>query len=369
MFYVLSGIQLKTQCNLPTFADFEGQETDLPTIELSVANEPFSASTILHTFYHKDINITVLEKGWLYTLAADKNYQLYVSEDYKKLTAHITAQQSHYVKLQPLLRTAIECASASYGLISLHSACVETERKAICFTAFSGVGKSTRAQSWVKANSAEFISGDRPQIKITYSGVFACGVPWDGKEKIYRNISLPLTAICRVIRSKKTKIRKLTVSQARRILSTQCFIPMWDTDTAVKIMALITVLCQRVPIYNMFCGPDEDSAREVKKILYEHQNDILEEEKDMKIKNGYVLRTIADQYVVMPTGENISDFAGTIILNSVSAFVWKKLEKGLSRDELLIEILDEFEIESDIAEKDLDDLILKLQGYGVIEEI
>ena len=78
MFYVLAGVQLKTQCAIPSFAEFEGEESSLPTIEFTVSQEPFIPQTILQTIYHKDINITVLENGWLYTLAVDENYKLEV---------------------------------------------------------------------------------------------------------------------------------------------------------------------------------------------------------------------------------------------------------------------------------------------------
>ena len=88
----------------------------------------------------------------------------------------------------------------------------------------------------------------------------------------------------------------------------------------------------------------------------------------MKIKSGFILRNIADQYVVMPVGDNISNFNGTIVLNSISAFVWEKLQNNISRDELLLEILNEFEVESEVAEKDLDCLIAKFKNFDVIEE-
>ena len=41
---------------------------------------------------------------------------------------------------------------------------------------------------------AEWLSGDRPGIRLTKSAVLACGMPWDGKERIYRNAAVPLLA-------------------------------------------------------------------------------------------------------------------------------------------------------------------------------
>lgn len=367
MLYVLPGIQLNSSCRIPDFDDFVGNDEGKPTVYLQVIQEAFSPKKIIHTFDHTDINVAVLEEDWLYTLSEDSDYQLLVSSDYKKMTAYITAPYIHYQKLQPLLRSALECASAYRGIISLHSACVEVEGYGVCFTAPSGVGKSTRARSWEKAFGAKMISGDRPQIKKCENGYYACGVPWDGKECIHMNVSVPLLAICRVVRSSHTKIRKLSVTQARRVLMQQCFIPMWDTDTSMRIMELITILCRKMSVYMVFCGPDEKAAQEVRNLLCLNQDNILEEEKDMKIKSSFILREVAGEYLVVPTGENIEIFDGAIVLNEISAFVWKKLENGTSRDELLADILDEYDVEQNIAEQDLDDLLDRMRSYGVLE--
>ena len=88
----------------------------------------------------------------------------------------------------------------------------------------------------------------------------------------------------------------------------------------------------------------------------------------MKAKPGFVLRNVVDEYILMPTGENIGKFNGTVLLNSVSAFVWEKLQNSLTREELLQEILNEFEVEKAVASADLDTLLETLKGYDVIED-
>ena len=64
----------------------------------------------------------------------------------------------------------------------------------------------------------------------------------------------------------------------------------------------------------------------------------------MKAKEGFVLRNIVDEYILMPTGDNIAKFQGTVLLNEVSAFVWEKLQNPISEADLLQAILDEFEV-------------------------
>ena len=88
----------------------------------------------------------------------------------------------------------------------------------------------------------------------------------------------------------------------------------------------------------------------------------------MKAKQGFVLRNVVDEYILMPTGDNIGKFNGTVLLNEVSALVWEKLQNPISREDLLKAILDEFEVEKAVAAADLDALLAKLKEYGVISE-
>ena len=88
----------------------------------------------------------------------------------------------------------------------------------------------------------------------------------------------------------------------------------------------------------------------------------------MKAKSGFVLRNVVDEYILMPTGDNIGQFNGSVLLNEVSAFIWEKLQNPTSKEELLKAILDEFEVDRATASADLDALLETLRGYGVIEE-
>ena len=86
----------------------------------------------------------------------------------------------------------------------------------------------------------------------------------------------------------------------------------------------------------------------------------------MKAKPGFVVRNIADEFLLMPKGDNIGKFNGAILLNEVSAFVWEKLQNPISKEDLLKAVLAEYEIDRDVAAKDLVNLLETLRGYDVI---
>ena len=267
-----------------------------------------------------------------------------------------------------LLRTAFECRFCHESIISLHAACVEVGDTAVCFTGDSGVGKSTRAQAWIDALGAQFISGDRPAIRLEGQGCTACGVPWDGKEQIFRNVERPLKAILEVRRATFTRLRRLTPDQAYGVLIRQAFIPMWDTETAVLAMANVRRLCRSVPVYRLFGGPDAQSAREAHDILYSAPQSIKEELPQMQIKEGFVLRNVADEHMVMPTGDNIARFGGAVVLSDTAAFIFEQLRQPVSREDLLDLVLAEFDVDADTAARDLDALLAQFTEMGLLEE-
>lgn len=184
--------------------------------------------------------------------------------DYAQIEAYVaelTEQEINGAATRFLMRTAFESRFCFEKTVSLHAACVEIGDFAVAFTGPSGMGKSTRAAAWVNALGAQLISGDRPAIRIEKNGSIACGVPWDGKEQVFRDVEKPLLCIMEVRRSSANYLRRLSAEQARQLIVQQSFMPMWDTDAAFMAIANVMALIQRTPVYRVFCGPDEKAAR------------------------------------------------------------------------------------------------------------
>lgn len=319
-----------------------------------------------------EVRICRTEDGrWLYCQNKGNAIPYVIaSEDYQNIAGYVyalTKEEKEGPILRFLVRTAFECRFCYEGIISLHAACVEKDGFAVAFTGQSGLGKSTRAKAWVDALGAEWISGDRPAVRLEKNGSTACGVPWDGKEQIFRNVERPMKAVMEVRRSSCTYLRRLSQEQARKLLMQQSFIPMWDTDAAVMALANVRQFIRKTPVYRVFCGPDGDSAAEIYDILFHHPERIREEAEEMKVKDGFVLRNVVDEFIVMPTGDNIAKFDGAVVLNEVSAFVFEQLKHPVSKEDLLLAMLAEFDVDEETARKDLDDLIEKFQSMDLIE--
>ena len=87
----------------------------------------------------------------------------------------------------------------------------------------------------------------------------------------------------------------------------------------------------------------------------------------MKIKSDFILRKVADSYVVVPVNKLTLDFNGIITLNETGAFLFERMQKGTSRDELIESLLAEYEVSPEKAAADVDIFIRKAKDADVLE--
>ena len=87
----------------------------------------------------------------------------------------------------------------------------------------------------------------------------------------------------------------------------------------------------------------------------------------MKIKDGFILREVAGSFVVVAVGEAVKEFNGIVNLNETGAFLWKMLEKGATKEQLIKALLDEYDVDETTAEKDVAAFIEKLQEAKLVK--
>ena len=88
----------------------------------------------------------------------------------------------------------------------------------------------------------------------------------------------------------------------------------------------------------------------------------------MKIKDTFVLRSIAGSSIVVPTGAEMMDFNGMITLNETGAFLWEKMQSETDIDSLTEAMLAEYTgISREDAEADIKEFIATLDAKGIIE--
>ena len=87
----------------------------------------------------------------------------------------------------------------------------------------------------------------------------------------------------------------------------------------------------------------------------------------MRIRDGYVLREVAGTFVIISTGSENLDFKGVITVNEVGALIWKGVEAGKSKDEIVEKILSEYDVQKEVASADMDEFLEQLISKNIIE--
>lgn len=86
----------------------------------------------------------------------------------------------------------------------------------------------------------------------------------------------------------------------------------------------------------------------------------------MKIKDGFMLREVAGQWLVIPIGERVVEFNGIITLSESGALLWRRMEnEDASEEDLVREILAEYIIDEDTARTDVQEFLVMISEKGL----
>ncbi len=88
----------------------------------------------------------------------------------------------------------------------------------------------------------------------------------------------------------------------------------------------------------------------------------------MKIKENFIMKTIAGENIAMAVGKEARNFPGMIRLNETGCFLWNLLEKGATMETLTEKLLEEYDTTKENAEKDISAFVETLKANGILED-
>lgn len=88
----------------------------------------------------------------------------------------------------------------------------------------------------------------------------------------------------------------------------------------------------------------------------------------MKIKEGFLLRTVVGEHVVVAVGEASLVLNGIIKLNDSGALLWKAIEDGADEKAMAEQLVRTYGIAGEKAQKDVGAFLDTLRGVGCLEE-
>ncbi len=147
------------------------------------------------------------------------------------------------------------------GVLTLHSAAIEVEDKAVVFMAPSGTGKSTQARLWHELRGVRELNGDKTAFFCKGGQMIAGGVPFCGTSGICVNYEMPVKAIVVLSQAKENSIRRLTGIRALRALLENSFGHKSVPECTEKMIQIAVQILQEIPVYALACTPDERAVR------------------------------------------------------------------------------------------------------------
>ena len=86
----------------------------------------------------------------------------------------------------------------------------------------------------------------------------------------------------------------------------------------------------------------------------------------MKIKEGFLLREVAGETVVIPSGESL-DLNMMITLNETGTFLWKNMQEATTEDALVAALLKEYDVDETTAKEAVKAFVEKLKENDIVE--
>lgn len=88
----------------------------------------------------------------------------------------------------------------------------------------------------------------------------------------------------------------------------------------------------------------------------------------MRVKDGFVLREVAGQTVVIATGEASRDFHGMVKLNETGRVIWESLANGVSEAGIVERLTAEYDVTPEKAADDVATFVAQMRDAGFLAE-
>lgn len=86
----------------------------------------------------------------------------------------------------------------------------------------------------------------------------------------------------------------------------------------------------------------------------------------MKIKREFILREVAGETLLVPTGKTAIDLKGMLTLNTLGAEIWRMLPECENSEQIVCRILQDYDAEAAQVRADVDEFLQKLKSLDIL---
>ncbi|MBE5790532.1 MAG: PqqD family peptide modification chaperone [Clostridiales bacterium] len=360
MYFNFSGYNLYQIRRIAMFSDGTGNALRLFCCEFDVPN----------TWYHwKEFDYSFDESNEYVFFRLNSRSKTFIRAN-RKFSQAVISKNFDKFDLLSLLFYVYRYYLIRQGNVSAHGAVVVNSGQGILFCGVSGAGKSTQANLWCEHTNSWCLNYDKPSVIFDKNDIFVAGSPWSGKEDRFIKHKVPLKAIVFVNKDSDNRIYQLTQAEAYALVHLNYMtFPICD-EISDEYDDIIMKLISSVPVYSLHATISEEAVETTYNELF-HMNKYLEEKgrkKVMKIREGFKLRQVADEWIVIPRGAHALSFNGAVLLNETGAFIYKKLELGITLEQMVAEVASEYLLELEVAKRDVMMFVDMLKNEGMLED-
>lgn len=88
----------------------------------------------------------------------------------------------------------------------------------------------------------------------------------------------------------------------------------------------------------------------------------------MKVRNNFILRKIAEDYLLIPVGETALKVQGMVAISESGCMLYQMLQNGCGKEDLLTAMLREYEISPETAAEDIDSFLEQMRQLEMLDE-
>lgn len=86
----------------------------------------------------------------------------------------------------------------------------------------------------------------------------------------------------------------------------------------------------------------------------------------MKKTEGYILRQVADEYILVPCGKTAEEVNEVVTLSETAAFIYEHAEEVADAEEMIQLVGKEYQVNTDMVREDVIDVLQYMQKKGYL---